>query len=252
MKIKDILQKLNTFAPETLAEEWDNVGLMLGSADNECSGIVVTLDLTKDVAMRAVDNGCNLIVTHHPFIFHAIDRIDLATAKGGSIAYLLKNGITVYSAHTNLDKAEGGVCWDLAKMLGGRNLTLDGIGICFDIEKSSLKEFAKRVADVLGDRSVKLIGDADNSIQRIYLVSGSGADTESYLRAKQCADVFVTGDMKHHFYIDACGDDFPLIEYSHFHSEIVVENIFSRLFADCGVKIIKGNQKCPFRILEEL
>lgn len=74
MKINDILRAVEEAAPACLAEEWDNVGLMLGDGDAECTGVAVTLDCTAETAEKAAAEGCNLILSHHPLIFRPLDR----------------------------------------------------------------------------------------------------------------------------------------------------------------------------------
>ncbi len=249
MKISEIIELLETFAPPSLAEEWDNVGLMVGGVGGECSGVLLALDLTDGAIAEAIKSGCNLIVTHHPFIFRPISKIDLDTAKGRQIAALLKNDVTVYSMHTNLDKAEKGINRALADMIG-ENATLDGCGVIFDIKPRTLGEFAKYVSKKLDDGSVRIVGDPSVAVSRIYAVSGSGGS--EYGRARECADVLLTGDLKHHNYIDALGDGFPLVEYSHYSSEIIMQDIIETALCGAGIKIIKAKQNSPFRLLEEI
>lgn len=95
MKNRQITDTIEKFAPLQLAEPWDNPGLMMGNLDDECRGVIVALDLTKDVVRQAIEQGCNLIVTHHPFFFSAIKCIDTSVSKGGIIEDVLKNGLTV-------------------------------------------------------------------------------------------------------------------------------------------------------------
>ena len=250
MKIKDITSVLEGFAPLDLAEEWDNVGLMLGDINAECTGVMLALDLTTDVIEQAKSEGCNLIVTHHPFIFRPLKRIDFCEAKGSEIKALIKNDIAVYSMHTNLDKAQFGMNATLCKLLGATSVTLDGVGAVFTVNKTTLKNFAMSVASVLDDRSVRIVGNPDRVIERVYVVSGSGAS--EYQRAKECADVLLTGDLKHHNYVDANEDGFALVEYSHFASEIIAQDIFADALKGTKTKIIKAKQSSPFRLLEEI
>ncbi|MDE6060236.1 MAG: Nif3-like dinuclear metal center hexameric protein [Clostridia bacterium] len=250
MKISEIITVLEGFAPPVLAEEWDNVGLMVGSDRVECTGVMLALDLTHDVIAQAKRDNCNLIVTHHPFIFHAIKRIDFSEANGEAIRELIKNDITVYSMHTNLDKTSGGLNDAIASMLGGKNIELDGVGVMFEIEPKRLADFAKSVACKLSDKSVRIVGNPDKTVSRVYAVSGSGAS--EYARAKECADVMLTGDFKHHNYIDAVNDGFALVEYTHFASEIIAQDILARVLSGTGIKTIKAIQHSPFRLLEEI
>lgn len=247
MKNRQITDAIEQFAPKTLAEPWDNPGLMIGSLTDECKGVIVALDLTKDVVNQAVQNDCNLIVTHHPFFFSAIKSIDTDESKGEIIRDVLKNRLTVYSAHTNLDECESGLCMTLATLLKGRDLVPDGVGVVCEIEPTILKEFAKHVADTLKDDSVKYTGDDNRIIRKVLCICGGGASDSAYAHAKEVADVFVTGDFKHHLYVASENDDFPIVEFSHYHSEIIVENLFEKIIAPLGVKIIKAKQNCPFK-----
>ena len=247
MKNRLITDAIEQFAPKTLAEPWDNPGLMIGSLNDECTGVIVALDLTKDVVKQAIENGCNLIVTHHPFFFAAIKSIDTDESKGEIIKDVLKNGLTVYSAHTNLDECEEGLCVTLAKLLGGQNLVADGVGVLCDVDETTLKNFAKHVASTLKDDSVKYTGDDDKTIRKMLCICGGGAGDGAYDHARGVADVFVTGDFKHHLYVASENDDFPIVEFSHYHSEIIVENLFEKILAPLGVKIIKAKQNCPFK-----
>lgn len=250
MTIAKIIEGLEKFAPIELAEEWDNVGLMVGDIEAECSGVTLALDLTLDVIKQAKADGCNLIITHHPFIFHPLKSVNFETAAGAAIRELIKGDIAVYSMHTNLDKAERGLNRTLAELLGGRNIELSGVGVIFDIEPMTLAAFAKLVAAKLDDKSVRIVGAADKVIKRIFAVSGSGGS--EYEEAKKYADVLLTGDLKHHNYIDAQNDNFSLCEYSHFSSEIIMQDILADELEDAGIKIKKATQSSPFRLLEEI
>lgn len=249
MKIREITDRIAEFAPLELAESWDNPGLMLGSLGNECTGVVVALDLTVEVVEQAIENGCNLIVTHHPFFFVPVKRIDTDEARGRIVSTLMKHDITVYSAHTNLDVCENGLCSALAKKIGGYDLQPNGVGVICNINETTLSQFAREVADVLGDGSVRFVGEGGETLHKAFCICGGGGSNSAYAFAKSVADVFVTGDLKHNIYIDAQNDGFPIVEFSHYHSEIIVLDLFEHILADCGVKIIKANQNCPFRVV---
>lgn len=248
MKNLDITRQIEQIAPREIAEPWDNPGLMIGSLDRECTGVVVSLDLTKNAVQLAIDNGCNLIVTHHPFFFHAVKSIDTDTARGEMIKAVMANDITVYSAHTNIDMSpDGGLCMTLASLLGGSNLVGDGVGVLCDIQPISLAGFAKHIASTLKDNSVKYVGDDNREIKKALIICGGGASDSALAHAMECADVFVSGDFKHHLYVDANESGFPIIEFSHYASEIIVEDLFEKIIAPLGVKTIKAKQCCPFK-----
>lgn len=249
MKIREITDRVSEFAPIELAEPWDNVGLMIGALDKECEGVLLALDLTVSVVQEAIDNGCNLIITHHPFFFNALKRIDLSSSSGKIIEMCIKNDVTVYSAHTNLDECDGGLCQSLASFIGGKNLVADGVGVVCDMGGCTLDELARDIATKLKDNSVKVVGDGDTLINKAFCICGGGASDSAYAHAKEVADCFITGDFKHHMYIASENDNFPVIEFSHYHSEIMVMDVLEDIIADCGIRIIKANQNCPFRVV---
>ncbi|MCR4437041.1 MAG: Nif3-like dinuclear metal center hexameric protein [Clostridiales bacterium] len=118
----EITKFLEKTAPLRLAEEWDNVGLMVGSLKQEINRVLVCLDATPAVIGEAVEKNVDLIISHHPFIFKGLKRINEEDEKGGSIHKLIKNNIGVYSAHTNLDAADEGVNAQLAALLGLKDI----------------------------------------------------------------------------------------------------------------------------------
>lgn len=104
-----IFKKMEEWAPVSLAYEWDPVGLQVGDAAEATKKIMMTLDVTEAVVDEAIQYGVNLIISHHPLLFKAVQQIDAQTPKGKIIQKLLKHDITVYAAHTNLDIAEDGI-----------------------------------------------------------------------------------------------------------------------------------------------
>lgn len=250
MKNGEIIEILEKFAPPSLAEEWDRVGLMLGTRRSENTGVLVTLDVTPEAVAQAEECGANLIVSHHPFIWDALPRIDEDTPRGAMYARLIRDGISVYSMHTNLDKADGGINDRLAAMLGGKDILPDGVGRVFSTGDITLGELAKRVADALGDKTTLVVGDPSAIVRKAYVVGGAGAS--EYDRAKEVADVLISGEFKHHQYLDAPVDGFALIEFSHFFSEIIMQEILSDALAPHRINIIKATKVCPFRRIEEI
>lgn len=109
MKIKEITDILDNYAPRFLAEEYDNVGLLIGDEERECEKILLCLDIDEIVAEEAVRMGANLIVSHHPIMFNPIKKVTTDTSEGRCILKLIENKIALYSAHTNLDSAGGGL-----------------------------------------------------------------------------------------------------------------------------------------------
>jgi dinuclear metal center YbgI/SA1388 family protein len=120
--VDHILDVLFRWAPKSLAWEKDNIGLLVGTPAQRVDRILVCLDVTEAVVDEAIDRNANLIVAHHPLIFHPLKSLRLDTAQGRSIEKLLRNGISVIAMHTNADAASAGLNRALAERLGLRNL----------------------------------------------------------------------------------------------------------------------------------
>lgn len=118
MKVSALVDFFDRLYPLALAEEWDNVGLIVGDSKADVRGVLFALDVTPEVLQEAVDEGCNVIVTHHPVIFRSIKRINAAELQGGMVAFALKHGLNLVSLHTNLDSAVGGLNDTLCGLLG--------------------------------------------------------------------------------------------------------------------------------------
>lgn len=107
--VQDIAKIVEKLAPKHLKEDWDNVGLLVGERNMEVKGVLTTLDVTPEVVAEAEAKGCNLIVSHHPVIFKGMKQITDESALGRLVIELISKKIAVYSAHTNLDIAPGGL-----------------------------------------------------------------------------------------------------------------------------------------------
>ena len=124
VKIKDIANALEMFAPLPLQDDFDNAGLQIGLTDAEVAGVLLCLDVTEAVVDEAIASGCNLIISHHPVIFKPLKRITGSNYVERCIMKALANGIAIYSAHTNLDNAPGGVNYRIADILGLQNVRI--------------------------------------------------------------------------------------------------------------------------------
>lgn len=112
---------MDGWAPRSLAYHWDNIGLQVGRFHDSTSHILVTLDVTEEVVDEAIEKQANLIIAHHPLLFQPLKQINVDHPKGRVVQKLLKNDITVFAAHTNLDVAEGGVNDLLGEAVGLKN-----------------------------------------------------------------------------------------------------------------------------------
>ncbi len=195
MNIKEVFEFLQQKAPFETAEPYDNVGMLVGG-DGEVTTVLVTLDITQDAVDAAIAAGAQLIVSHHPVIFEP-----LRTLEAGSVPYrLAQHGITAICAHTNLDRAAGGVNDCLCELLGLTNVHLGPDAMCRIGELSqaiSAEEFGALVARVLGT-PVRLKAGSD-LVRTVALCGGGAGDRVLPLLSE--ADAALTGEVKHHVWL---------------------------------------------------
>jgi len=118
VKIKEVLNALEQFAPLPLQEGFDNAGLQIGLTETEVSGALLCLDVTEAVIEEAAAKGCNLIVAHHPLLFRGLKQVSDTTQVERCVRLAIQRDIAIYAAHTNLDNARGGVNYEIAERLG--------------------------------------------------------------------------------------------------------------------------------------
>lgn len=226
--VKDLCTFLDTFAPTSLAEEWDNVGLLLGDTAADVSRVMTCLTLTSDVADEAVSTGTNMIVSHHPILFRKVQRITSANAEGRMLLNLLSNGVAVYSPHTGYDSAIGGINRQLAESLGLQNIApirereddaTCGSGRFGDLESDmSLTDFIAHVKNRLSLDKLQFVSGDGGDIKRVGVACGSAAEFLSDAKRKGC-DALVTGEARFHALLEARTSGTPMILLGHFASE---------------------------------
>ena len=247
MQIKDLLNKINDFAPLSLAYEWDNCGLLCGREDATVSGVCVCLDVSKEVIQKAINNGCNTILSHHPFIFGKISAIDTSSYFGEMLSQIIKNDINVISMHTNIDKAENGINARLAKILDLENVEVlekdsvyknAGLGRMGTLKECMTFEELCTFVEKRLNTSVRATGHKSRKIKKVAVGGGSCFEIVD-LAIKEGCDAFITGDIKYHQAMDAQRDGICLIDAGHYGTEICVIDIFKELLSDFDVKVIE-------------
>ncbi len=221
MKVIDIYKFLDELFPFSSACEWDNSGLLVGDKNATVTKVIIALDCTDSVMDDAEKTGAELIITHHPVIFPEINSV----LQDSTVHRLVRSGISVISAHTNLDKANLGVNDRLAKTLGLKNIqsvsASDGFSLrCGELEAAlSPDKFAKYVGERLGITPRYCVGKSN--IKRVAVCGGSGGD---FLRdaINMGADAYVTADIKHHVFLEAAHNGITLIDGGHFATEDTV------------------------------
>lgn len=232
-KVSDITNAIERIAPLSLAESWDNPGLLVGDPEKTVRTVFVCLDVTGENIAKAAECGADLIVSHHPLIFTPLKRIVENDISGASIISLIKSGISVYSAHTNLDNADGGMNDILAEKLGlseVRHFTddeardesgnsLENIGRIGVLDTPcELLDFVGFVKSVLGCKSIRYTGFPNDTVSTVALCSGSGG-SGIYTAYRAGADVYVTSDIKHNQAQLAFELGINLIDAGHFETE---------------------------------
>lgn len=261
--VGDILNVMEIIAPAELAEEWDNVGLQVGSRQWPVTRLFTALDATPEVLQEMVRRKGNALVTHHPLIFRPLQVLDLDSSLGGMLQGFIRQQIAVIAAHTNLDSVQGGVNDILASVLGVDNpavlLPVDGhdhcgLGRVADLSSATtLGNLAVAVKSRMAIPHVRFVGDPQLAVHRVAICSGSGASLlEPFFTSG--AQVFITGDVRYHEARDVEARGLGVIDIGHYESEHIVIETLARQLADrfesLGFDIVVEACKCeqaPFK-----
>ncbi len=222
MKVKDILEFLNQKFPIDTALSFDNVGLLIGDSEQTVTKAVVSLDCTTSAIKTALQNGAELIITHHPVIFEPLKNI-----LKGSIAYeIVKNGLSVISMHTNLDIGKDGVNDTLCEFLSPLSVETVIANDGFPLKKCFVSPIT---ADDLANKlKTSLSGcikytDSQRKIENVLVCCGSGGGYIGEVQNFGC-DALLTADVKHNQFIDSQTFGVSLFDAGHFNTEnIIVE-----------------------------
>jgi dinuclear metal center YbgI/SA1388 family protein len=206
MKIKEVAEALERFAPLPLQESYDNAGLQIGLTDADASGVLLCLDVTEEVVEEAEREGCNLIIAHHPLLFRGLKCIADRTMVERCVRRAILAGIAIYAAHTNLDNAAGGVNFAIAERLGLENVRFlqplpsggGGSGVVGELPRAmEPMQFLLRVKEAFQVAALQHNALPDRMIRSVALCGGSG-DFLLGEAIKQGADAFLTGEMGYH------------------------------------------------------
>ena len=270
MKIKEIIDALEIFAPLPLQDGFDNAGMQVGLTDVKATGALLCLDVTEDVVEEAINQGINLIISHHPLMFKGYKSITGKDYTERCIMNAIKNEITIYSMHTNLDNAPNGVNYKIAEKIGLKNVkVLDpkeymqqessnnteennkpsewlmaGSGAIGELEEPMTEtEFLKHVKKTFEAGCVKHTKLTGRLISKVAICGGAGAFLMEKA-VKEYADAFVTGEIKYHdyFYYE---DKILATEIGHYESEQytkdIIQDFLNRKFPSLRTEQTKIN-----------
>ena len=264
MKAYELINWLNIRHPQKFAEEWDNVGLLVGDDQKEISHVFLALDLTEPVLDEAVAAGADMILTHHPMIFSGIKKINNHTFTGRKILRLIREDIPYFAMHTNydvmgmaelagkvLELSEPEVLEVTGSMHSESGEVPVGIGRVADLaQPMDLKSCAEMVKKAFDLPNVKIFGEPDMQVHRLGVFPGSGKSAIS-VSLEKGVDVLVTGDIDHHEGIDAVAQKMAVIDAGHYGVEHIfiadMEHFCREKFPEAEIRTAKIRQ--PFWVL---
>ncbi len=225
--IKDITSVIEEFAPLGYQASYDNAGLIVGRAETEVRGVLLAVDVTEEVIAEAKNIGANLIITHHPIVFHPLKRFNSASYVERCVEEAIRSDISLYACHTNLDSTPNGMSWRLATMLGLKNLVLlestskeenVGFGVIGELSESmAFADYIEQIASTLNLSAVRYSQPVERPIQRVALCTGAGGSLMSRVKSSG-VDLYITGDLKYNDFMEP-DKKFTVVDIGHFESE---------------------------------
>jgi dinuclear metal center YbgI/SA1388 family protein len=236
MKIKDITNCIEELAPLHYAEDFDNVGLLVGSYNTEVSGVLVTLDTLEETVDEAIANNCNLIISFHPIIFSGLKKLNGNSYVERVVLKAIKNDIAIYATHTALDNVQNGVSGKICEVLGLQNpqtlipksniATKETIGmgmigeLALEMSEADFLRFVKHTMKTDCIRHSETIG---KSIKTVAVLGGSGSFAIDNAKS-QNADAYISADFKYHDFFKA-EKQILLVDIGHYESEQFTKNL---------------------------
>ncbi len=227
MDKNELTEKIESFAPLNLAEEWDASGWIVNVPDKlEVQKVMICLTVTDDVVQQAKNMNCDMIVSHHPLFCVPFEYKD----------------INIYCAHTNLDRAQGGTTDELIKILGlNNNVIMSDDFVRYVDGQFDVSAFTEKLCRI--SKNVRVVNNKNvERINKIAFCSGSGSEFIQEA-VKNGADAFVTGDIKFHTAVES---QIVLFDIGHFESEIPVLGVLAKLLFS-EVRTVFANEKSPFK-----
>ena len=241
-KVSDVIAAIEAIAPLRYQDEWDNSGLQVGFCQDEVKGVLVCLDVTEEIVDEAIRKGCNMIVSHHPLLFHSLKQVSDSTYQQRCVTKAIKEGIAIYSAHTSLDNARGGVNFKIAELIGLQDLRwLEpkpecgahsngaecGSGLIGTLPAPEQPEaFLERLQNTFKVKALRHSEPGSKPIRKVALCGGAGA----FLMGKaiqEDADCFISGEFHYHDYFET--DGMMLIELGHYQSEQFTKDLLREI-----------------------
>ena len=236
-KVKEIAAAIEEFAPRSLQESYDNAGLQVGDPDAEVSAVLLCLDVTEDILNEAIARECNLIVSHHPLIFKGLKDLTGSNPTQRIVMEAVRKGISIYSAHTNLDSTWDGVSHEMARRLNITEISVlepqnpeakTGLGVVGNITPTPKIEFLRKIKETFSVPALRYSSQSPALvIRKVAVCGGAGASLISAAVARK-ADILITGDVKYHDFT-SFGHEIIIADIGHFESELCSREILFRI-----------------------
>lgn len=279
MLLQHVIDIIESVAPLSYQEEWDNSGLQVGNPSANVEAALLTIDVTESVVDEAVSRGCQLIISHHPLLFRGIKSVCGRTPQERIVEKAIRHNIAIYSSHTAMDSYLHGVSGRMAEKLGVANYRIlvgeeHGLGVIGEWQ-GTFEELLARVKEAFQAPVLKYIpmtavrsnsGSDNITMTAVQPNSGSVAQPNSgsgsMLKVALCggaaaefideaieqgADVYISADMKYHE-MQAAEGRIALIDMDHWHSEQYTREIFAELLEGKVKTYIAESDRSPVRV----
>ena len=238
--IRDVAEYFEEKVPSSLKLDFDNVGLLCGYPEKSIRKVLLALDVTAEVIDEARAFGAELILTHHPLIFHPMKTVRSDDLTGRLVIGLIENGLSAICLHTNLDIVDGGVNDALAEVIGAKVMGKLDCGRVAELPVAeSMEDFAERIIEALAVSGLRYY-DSGKAVKRIALCGGSGGELV-YEATKLGCDTVLTGEVKYNQWLDAKALGINVVDADHFCTENVVIPVLAELlhegFPDLELRI---------------
>lgn len=254
--VGDVVKVMEEFAPPSLSEEGDNIGLLVGSLRKEVNTVFVTLDADQNCINEAIGLNADLIIAHHPLIYRPVSSLRSDDYVTGAVMQLIKHDVCLYAAHTNLDWCDGGVNDSLCETLGLYNVSqlytnpINGAkqGRIGYTDGCSLLSFVRNTQKALGTK-LRYSGQDESTVRKIAVCGGSGAFLLTKAIDEKC-DLYLTGELGYHDVQRAYFSGLPVIQAGHFYTENIVlktvANFIKMRYNNISV-VCSGRKDCYIR-----
>jgi len=246
-KSSEIIQKIENFAPLSLACDWDNSGWQIFLGDNQIKKVMLALSPTLDVIEHAIANQCELIISHHPLMFDKINKINASEYTDLSVIKAIQNNIQIYSAHTNLDITQDGIADRLAGLFNLKNIETSEsfVRIGYLEREENLDDFFEKIKNTLNIENLKIINPiSKTTVKKIAVCPGSGGDLIDKL---QDVDLYITGDIKYHSALEV--SNVIVVDAGHFETERIILPYLKELIETSDLEIFIAEEKSPWKII---